>query len=424
MSTFVQDGGSGDSDDLWLPLATMSGPVERPLDVSEAVLHSLFNSSNVTTMDWYQDFDANMGVPSQAPDFAVVALGMVYSVFMTVCGVGNLILAAAIFRYMRLRTTVDTLIGNLALCNSAVAILCTPFEIGYYVVNVGSWHFGAALCSVVNFVKMLALNLTSFVLLAIAFERFLVIAKSKKLQRNRNHSLLPLGLVWTAALTLAAPAGHFATTLSPPNNPGTVCGVRWFDDGGEPAMAYHISMALLGFVLPVVAQIVLHSFIAFKLLHRQFPGHKNTSHRTMRIKSRRKMTRMLLMFIVYFCCIGPFYLVPMVREVSSEAKKAIDSYASVVYVLEGLASIHGVLNTVVYITFHDAILMTLRRMFRHLRMTLTGQKGNSEALELYGYPRRGTMSKSHGHGQSTHATPISPVSPVSMTFPHNEVTYV
>ncbi|XP_019645360.1 PREDICTED: prokineticin receptor 2-like [Branchiostoma belcheri] len=423
MSTVVQDG-SGDSAELWLPRVTMSGPVQGgPVDVTEAILH-MFNGSNVSDVDWYQDIDANMGITSQAPDIAVVALGMVYSVFILVCGLGNLVLAAAIFRYMRLRTTVDTLIGNLALCNSVVAILCTPFELGYYVANVGSWHYGAALCSVVNFIKILALNLTSFVLLAIAFERFLVIAKSKKLQRNRNHSLLPLAFVWTAALSLASPGGHFATTLSLPDSPGTVCGVRWFSDNGESAMAYHISMALLGFVLPVLAQVALHSFVAFKILHREFPGHKNTSHRTMRLKSRRKMTRMLLMFCVYFLCIGPFYVVPMVREVSSEAKKVIDSYASVVYVLEGLASIHGVLNTVVYIAFHDAIVMTLRRMFRDLRMTLTGQKGNGEALELYGYPRRGTMSKSHGHGQSTHATPLSPVSPVSMTFPHEEVTCV
>ena len=93
-----------------------------------------------------------------------------YTLMMTICGIGNLLLCYVVYRFRRMRTTTNLLIGNLALSDFLVAVICVPFNFYYYLYQ--SWIFGRPMCVLVSYLKAASLYVSINSLLAIAVDRY------------------------------------------------------------------------------------------------------------------------------------------------------------------------------------------------------------------------------------------------------------
>ena len=96
-------------------------------------------------------------------------LAVTYTFMMLICGVGNLLLCYVVYRFRRMRTTTNLLIGNLALSDFIVAVICVPFNFYYYLHQ--SWPFGRSMCVIVSYLKATSLYVSINSLLAIAVDR-------------------------------------------------------------------------------------------------------------------------------------------------------------------------------------------------------------------------------------------------------------
>lgn len=108
-------------------------------------------------------------VNSSVSIIAKIVLAITYTLVMVICGVGNLLLCCVVLRFRRMRTTTNILIGNLALSDFFVAILCVPFNFYYYMTD--SWPFGKPMCVIVGYLKMTSFYVSVNSLLAIAVDR-------------------------------------------------------------------------------------------------------------------------------------------------------------------------------------------------------------------------------------------------------------
>lgn len=103
------------------------------------------------------------------PVAAKVILGLSYSMAITICGIGNLLLCCSLVRFQRMRTTTNLLIGNIALSDFIVAAVCIPFKFYYYMAE--SWPFGSVMCVMVGYGSVTSLYVSVNSLLLIALDR-------------------------------------------------------------------------------------------------------------------------------------------------------------------------------------------------------------------------------------------------------------
>lgn len=109
------------------------------------------------------------GVLPQVHVAAKILVGITYCLMMAICGIGNLLLCYVIYRFRRMRTTTNLLIGNLALSDFLVAVICAPFNFYFYLFQ--NWPFGSAMCVAVGYLKISSLYVSTNSLLAIAIDR-------------------------------------------------------------------------------------------------------------------------------------------------------------------------------------------------------------------------------------------------------------
>ncbi|XP_038046706.1 prokineticin receptor 2-like [Patiria miniata] len=124
----------------------------------------------------YDGYDYNytfespeLGVFPQVHISAKILVGITYCLMMSICGIGNLLLCYVIYRFRRMRTTTNLLIGNLALSDFLVAVICAPFNFYFYLFQ--NWPFGSAMCLAVGYLKITSLYVSTNSLLAIAIDR-------------------------------------------------------------------------------------------------------------------------------------------------------------------------------------------------------------------------------------------------------------
>lgn len=107
--------------------------------------------------------------PSTGSLVAMTILAVTYTLVMVVCGAGNFLLCCVIVRFRRMRTTTNLLIGNLALSDFLVAVMCVPFNFYFNMAN--TWPFGRVMCMLVGYLKMTSFYVSVNSLLAIAIDR-------------------------------------------------------------------------------------------------------------------------------------------------------------------------------------------------------------------------------------------------------------
>ncbi|XP_066271647.1 prokineticin receptor 2-like [Branchiostoma lanceolatum] len=243
-------------------------------------------SDNETEADATRNLfgNASPGGPTNSLDGSEIAIGVLYSLIMLVCGVGNFLLLLALLLYKETRTPTNLLIGNLALSDLLVSLLCLPYNMDYHVVHEGSWHHSTALCAVVNFFTSVSHYVSTHALLAIGIDRYLVVQDARTRRFNPRWTSV---VIWVVALVLALPGAIFSRTVPYQREDSVFCGVLWPVSLQHVYKGFHIFLVVCEFAVPAVIMSVFYSFVVCKHPENKDGGlqEKNTLGRLLPLKT-------------------------------------------------------------------------------------------------------------------------------------------
>ncbi|XP_070531915.1 prokineticin receptor 2-like [Ptychodera flava] len=282
-------------------------------------------------------------------------VGIVYTLTIAVCGVGNVLLCYVIYRFRRMRTTTNLLIGNLALSDFILALVCAPFNFYYYINQ--NWPFGNFICIVVSFVKPLSLYVSTNSLLAIAVDRYFIIMNPLKPRMGICKAMVVVATTWIVSIAVSLPSAIHSGTWQ---YPGSVhCGeIRW--KSPKALQINNLFLIVSEFVVPLIIITVAYSIIARKLWFRQIPGSRGQLTQSQEVaveESKRKSIRMLIIVVVLFAlCWIPYYVYGILRDFFWINKfgtmEDIKHHLTIFCIVETIAMSNSMFNTFIYVVFN------------------------------------------------------------------------
>lgn len=146
-----------------------------------------------------------LGVGSAAIIATAYALVMAVSLF------GNLLVCYVVFRHRRLRSVTYTFLVNVALSDLLMTCLNIPFSVSRVLLD--HWPFGDLLCSLVPFVQVMSVYVSSLTMAAIAVDRYRVILTPLKRRLRPPHGLIIMLLLWVLASVAALPYALYSEVV-------------------------------------------------------------------------------------------------------------------------------------------------------------------------------------------------------------------
>ena len=126
-----------------------------------------------------------------------------YCVLFVIAAVGNLTVFITLFRNRRRKSRVSMFIMHLSLADLIVTFIMLPMEIGWHLTV--SWKAGDAGCRLLMFFRTFGFYLSSFVLIAISFDRYFAITHPLSLTDAGKRGKIMLVLAWLFSFIASIP---------------------------------------------------------------------------------------------------------------------------------------------------------------------------------------------------------------------------
>lgn len=140
---------------------------------------------------------------------AVIACA--YALVMAVSLFGNLLVVYVVIRHRRLRSVTYTFLVNVALSDLLMTCLNIPFSVSRVLLD--HWPFGEILCSLVPFVQVMSVYVSSLTMAAIAVDRYRVILTPLKRRLRPPHGLIIMLILWILASLAALPYALYSEVV-------------------------------------------------------------------------------------------------------------------------------------------------------------------------------------------------------------------
>ncbi|XP_018651383.1 putative 5-hydroxytryptamine receptor [Schistosoma mansoni] len=187
------------------------------------------------------------------PNWAFLILSIIFLFITLLTAIGNALVFAALFRFRKLRTTSNLLIGNLALSDLLLAITVLP--ISATTDATGIWLFGPVMCDIWLTIDVFYCTASVWSLVTIAFDRFTATTFPiwYRGNKNRRRVICYILFVWILSGLICLPGllvlNHYECVL--------------FTE------AYYIVYSAMGsFIIPFIIMIILYAKIFFILQQR------------------------------------------------------------------------------------------------------------------------------------------------------------
>lgn len=191
---------------------------------------------------------------------------IVYSCNFVIGIVGNSMVVAVIYCYMKLKTVAHILVLNLAISDLTFLITlpmwATFTATGYY------WPFGGFLCKASAGLVIFNLYTSIFFLTALSMDRYLAIVHPVRSRRFRTvaYARITCVVIWIFAFVLSVPTALIRDVHNIPHFNTTVCAI--LHPGAENVqmlkdllLAIGVMKSLLGFLVPFVIIITCYCLI-------------------------------------------------------------------------------------------------------------------------------------------------------------------
>ncbi|XP_064587307.1 substance-P receptor isoform X1 [Zonotrichia leucophrys gambelii] len=313
--------------------------------------------------------------PFVQPPWQVALWAAAYALVVLVAVVGNAVVMWIILAHKRMRTVTNYFLVNLAFAEAAMAALNTVVNFSYAVHN--EWYFGAAYCRFHNFFPIAAVFASIYSMTAIALDRYMAIIHPLRPRLSAAASKAVMGLIWLLALLLAFPQGYFSVTAELPGR--LVCLVEWPEPGGaESGKAYHFSMTVLLYLLPLLVIGCAYAAVGRTLWASAIPGDSSDRYHE-QVSAKRKVVKMMIMVVCTFAlCWLPYHVYFTLQYLRPEWY--MQSFIQQVYLaVMWLAMSSTMYNPIIYCCLNDRFRVGFKHAFRWCPCVSAGEY---EGLEL------------------------------------------
>jgi allatostatin receptor len=248
------------------------------------------NGTNVTK--GYEDEDEANNSFERAMQIAVP---IIYSLVAIVGFVGNLLVIVVVVSNRQMRNTTNILIVSLAIADLSFIIFCVPFTTVSVAIPV--WPFGEIWCKIVQYVTFVTAYVSIYTLALMSFDRYLAVVHAiaaMNLRTERN-AFVCVTITWIILLAVNVPVCFAYNIFTYVHEGKDRAACIPFDKKGRRDL--FTTFLAFGFVLPLVAIIILYGFMLNRLLYSVGAG---VSISAETIRSRRRVTRMVIIVVVIF----------------------------------------------------------------------------------------------------------------------------
>ncbi|KAB5546772.1 hypothetical protein PHYPO_G00075780 [Pangasianodon hypophthalmus] len=250
------------------------------------------------------------------PPWRVALWSLAYSCVLVVAVFGNLVVIWIIVAHKRMRTVTNYFLLNLAVSDASMAALNTPVNFIY--AAHGDWYFGDAYCKFHNFFPVAAVFASIYSMTAIAVDRYMAIIHPLKPRFSATLTRVVIVCVWGAAVALAFPLCFYSKTTPIPKR--TLCYVAWPHRRSD-AFMYHIIIAVLVYLLPLVVMAITYSMVGVTLWGGGMPGNSSDNYLE-QLHAKRKVVKMMIVVVVTFAlCWLPYHIYFIVTGLYSNISK-------------------------------------------------------------------------------------------------------
>lgn len=141
----------------------------------------------------------------------MILIAGAYGVVMCVSLFGNALVCYVVVRHRRLRSVTYTFLANIALSDLMMTCLNIPFSVSRVLLD--HWPFGEFLCSLVPFVQVMSVYVSSLTMATIAVDRYRVILSPMKPRMTPPHGLLVMIVMWILASAAAVPYAMYSQVV-------------------------------------------------------------------------------------------------------------------------------------------------------------------------------------------------------------------
>ncbi|XP_063703924.1 tachykinin-like peptides receptor 86C [Culicoides brevitarsis] len=274
-----------------------------------------------------------------------------FSAMLVVAISGNAIVIWIVLAHRRMRTVTNYFLLNLSLADLLMSTLNCVFNF-IFMLN-SDWPFGAAYCTINNFIANVSVGCSVFTLCAITLDRYIAIVRPLQHRTSRKKARIFLLIIWVSSCLLAAPCIMYSTTMTKTYMNGksrTVCYMLWPDGRYPTSMAdyiYNIVFLTVTYAIPMMIMLVCYTSMGRELWGSRSIG-EHTERQMESMKSKKKVVRMFIIVCTIFAiCWLPYQLFFIYAY--HNPKFTSSSYAQHMYLgFYWLAMAQSMVNPIIY----------------------------------------------------------------------------
>ncbi|KAL3867444.1 hypothetical protein ACJMK2_044646 [Sinanodonta woodiana] len=152
---------------------------------------------------------SNVTSESPLPTFNDVALvkTLIYGAMFFISLFGNIATLIQMYRMRRRKSTINTLIVNLATADLIVSFFCTGTEVVWNATV--QWYAGEVMCKSVKFLQAFGLNLSTCITIVISLDRCFVIIDPMSRNKAPQRVKIMIAVSWAWCLIFSIPQVRF-----------------------------------------------------------------------------------------------------------------------------------------------------------------------------------------------------------------------
>ncbi|KAL4240924.1 Substance-K receptor [Mactra antiquata] len=220
-----------------------------------------------------------------------------FAAILIVAAGGNLIVVWIVLAHKRMRTVTNYFLVNLAIADFLISVLNMPFTIIYLIYQ--NWWFGTFFCKCALFISTCTISVSVLTFMAIAMDRYTAILYPLRPRTPKRHVVAAIIGIWFISIVLSLPNIIYYTTVPFPDNiipPGEMCTYIWdkVDD-----LIYNYVLLILNYIFPLFTLMITYARVGIELWGSQAIG-EETSIQHDRVKSKRKVVKMMIAVVIIF----------------------------------------------------------------------------------------------------------------------------
>ncbi|XP_052787647.1 tachykinin-like peptides receptor 99D [Mya arenaria] len=257
------------------------------------------NASNVT--DVYVTETEENADQFLLPWWQQTVFFLAFFAILLISAGGNLVVIWIVLAHKRMRTVTNYFLVNLAVADFLISILNLPFTFLFLLYQ--DWWFGMFFCKFSCFISPCTISVSVLTFMAIALDRYTAILYPLRPRMPKRHVISAICIIWVFSIGLSVPNLVYFNTVE--YGVATTCRYTWPD---ETDLAYSYLLLVLNYIFPLLTLTVTYTRVGIELWGSRVIG-EDTSMQHDRVKSKRKVVKMMMVVVVIFAiCWLPMHL--------------------------------------------------------------------------------------------------------------------